>query len=278
MPTTEFQTYHYITKNPTIMNPIKQSLMLVALLAFVAMGCNKNKSDLSVKMTDSPGNYARMQVEIENVEVYTESEGWVALESETQSVNVVELNNGATAELANSSDIEAGTYTKARVNFGTDCYVETYDQSGNTHRKELKFDGDGVIEVEMNKEIIASSSNEVILDFDVQESVEEQPGDTFKFEPQMKVLLNFDTGVQGQIDAKNNFLGFIKMDGDDEDYSGYTDANGNFQIRGMAAGTYDIYLYVPQDVAASLGIGLELKVGEVVVAQGEMKSMGSITL
>lgn len=260
------------------MNLIKKSMMFIALLSFVAMGCNKDKSDLSVKMTDSPGNYATLQVEIEDVEVYTESEGWVALESETQSVNVVELNNGATAELASSSDIEAGTYTKARINFGTDNFVEVYDENGNTHRKELKFDGDGVIEVDMNEEIIASSSNEVIFDFDVEESVEEvEQSDTFDFEPKMKVLLNFDTGVEGQIEASSNFQGFIKMDGD-EDYSGYTDANGNFQIRGMSEGSYDIYLFVPKDVAASLGLGLELKIGEAMVTKGEINALGTIEL
>lgn len=257
---------------------MKKSAMLAALLSMIAIGCNRDSGDLSVQMTDSPGNYARLQVEIDEVEVYSESEGWVALETETESVNVVELNNGATAELATGSKIKAGNYSKTRILFGSENYVEVYDQNGNTQRKELKFDDEASVEIEMEQEIMAQSDNEIVLDFHIEESVEEQSGDTFKFEPSMKVKLNFDTGVEGTISGQGQFRSFVELDGDDEDYSTYTDANGNFKITGMQEGDYDVVVHLPKDVAATLGLGLELEVDEVVVTNGEIKSMGTISL
>jgi hypothetical protein len=284
------------------MKTLKASL-IVAVAAVVSFAsCDKQDVDdatgggLTVKMTDAPGDYAALNVEITQVDVYSESSGWVTLTNESRIINVLELTNGAETTLAHSSSLAAGVYTKAKVFFGSANSVQI--QSGGQHHSlDMGAEGSVIIDIHAEVEAEAQAAAEVLLDFNVAESVAEVGG-VFTLEPTVTEIEDPETGVSGQVQGVA--IAAIMLSNGSASYSGYTDANGNFLIRGLAAGTYSMTIQGQSNLSAGLegaiGGGISLvgavqgggnaAVGalltasypSVVIVEGQIVSMGSITL
>jgi len=277
--------------------------LIVAIAAMVSFtSCDKQDNNdgthgaLTVKMTDAPGDYAALNVEITKVDVYSESSGWVTISNESRIINVLELTNGAETTLAHSSSLEAGVYTKAKVFFGSANSIQI--QSGGQHHS-LDMGANGSVTIDIHAEVKAEAqaAAEVLLDFNVAESVAEVNG-VFTLQPTVTEISDPETGVSGQVHGVT--IAAVMLSNGSVSYSGYTDANGHFLIRGIAAGSYSMTIQGQSDLSAGLegaiggGIGLvgavqggaNAGVGalltatypSVVIVEGEIKSMGSITL
>ncbi|MCF8257244.1 MAG: DUF4382 domain-containing protein [Flavobacteriales bacterium] len=279
--------------------------LIVAIAAVVSFtACDKQETNdgmggaLTVKMTDAPGDYAALNVEIAKVDVYSESSGWVTISNESRIVNVLELTNGAETTLAHSSSLEAGVYTKAKVFFGTANSVQI-QSGGQFHSLDMGAEGSVIIDInaEVQAEAEAQAAAEVLLDFNVAQSVAEVNG-VFTLHPTVTEIDDPETGVSGQVHGVA--IAAVILSSGNLSYSGYTDASGNFLIRGLAAGTYSLTIQGQSDLSAGLegaiggGIGLigvaqggaNAGVGalltatypNVVIVEGQIVSMGSITL
>lgn len=272
---------------------------MATMVSFTA--CDKQDNEemggaLTVKMTDAPGDYAALNVEITKVDVYSENSGWVTISNESRIINVLELTNGAETTLAHSTGLEAGLYTKAKVFFGSNNSVQI--QSGGQHHSlDMGAEGSVTIDINVDVQAEAQTAAEVLLDFNVAESVAEVNG-VFTLEPTVTEIDDPETGVSGQVQGVA--IAAVMLTNGSVSYSGYTDANGNFLIRGIAAGSYSMTIQGQSDLSAGLegaiggGIGLvgavqggaNAGVGalltatypSVVIVEGEIKSMGSITL
>lgn len=287
------------------MRKVRMSLVAVAtcLVAFTA--CDKKTSNdskeagLTIKMTDAPGDYAALNVEIERVDVYSESSGWVTVSNESQMVNVLELTNGATTTLATSTELEAGLYTQVAVYLGSDNSLQV--QSDGEYAS-LNVGGEGMLVIDINEEISANSSSEVLLDFNVAESVVEVNGEFF-LDPTINFIADAETGVQGQVDAEG-MASVTLSNGSGSSFNAYTDANGHFLIQGVAEGTYTLTVVAQGEsegegggsASGSLGLGLSIpgllegslegqagatitaSYENVVVVEGEITQMGNITI
>jgi hypothetical protein len=73
---------------------------LVSMMALVIFSCDSEPKNarLEVWLTDSPGDYKEVNVEIEGVEVHTETgdqnSGWKSLDVEGGVFNLLEFTNG----------------------------------------------------------------------------------------------------------------------------------------------------------------------------------------
>src|SRR5688572_2686282 len=107
---------------------MKHSLVFATIGLFALMmitSCSEEVKEnyFKVKMTDSPGNYAALNLQIIGVDAYLQNSGWVNLSSETQLVNVLSLTNGLETELAYNAKMDAGVYTKIRIRFADQASV-----------------------------------------------------------------------------------------------------------------------------------------------------------
>ena len=275
---------------------------VVSMIAFTS--CDKSvKNDakeagVTINMTDAPGDYAALNVEIERVDIYSESSGWVTLSNETQMVNVLQLTNGVETTLATSSQLEAGLYTQVAVHFGSNNNIQV---QSNGQFAELELGGESMIVVDINEEVSASSSTEVLLDFDVAESVVEVNG-VFTLDPDVHEIEDPETGIQGQIEG--NAFANVTLSGADGSFSAYTDASGAFLIRGMGQGSYTLTIEAQGEsegdangsVEGSFGLGMGIPglieggaEGEasstitasyenIAIVSGEITQMGTISL
>lgn len=246
---------------------------------------NPNQS-MQVRMTDNPGNYASLDVEITSVSAYNSDSGeWIELNGNAQTVSVLELTNGEETQLAFRKDLKAGLYTKLKIEFSqNNQLVLNSTASAGTSFTQINVGlnvnqsstvNETVI-LEINEEISSTAGASILVDFNVLESVIEDNG-SYMIDPHLTVIRDESTGAQGHIESDiRAALEFTPNGSAGAVYTAYTDENGRFMVRGMADGTYDLHIFPDQDEDENLDS--YYKRSDVVIVKGEITAMGEISL
>jgi hypothetical protein len=81
-----------------------KSLMIFGMMSLIVSGCKKENyyGDMTVKMTDAPGDYLQVNVDVNRVEVhYADNTSWMTLNTQSGVYNLLDLQNNITVVLAN---------------------------------------------------------------------------------------------------------------------------------------------------------------------------------
>jgi len=234
--------------------------------------------EFKVNMTDNPGEYEALTVELNSVEVYNENSGWITLNSNTQFISVLDLTNGKELQIASMQNAEMGAYSKVRLNFGQQHELKVKSSveiggvsSTTTATFYCEYEGPDSVEVEIDEQISAEEGVDLLIDFDVASSIQKD-GEEYIIKPTLKLIKDRSTGVQGKVKGAAS-ASLILTDGEDT-LSSYTNADGEFLIRGMEEGTYDLICY-PQNEDGEEMMS-EQTVSGVVVTKGEIENTGTI--
>lgn len=247
-------------------------------------GSKPEPGSFKVYMTDSPGDFEALDMEIVRVEGYIEGQGWVTLNSEARTINVLSLTNGVQTELTSTSDAEAqaGLYTHLRIVFGSNNHITLNSQSalalgGITGSGAVSFDlgmeGERSIEIDIREEVSAKAGAEVLLDFNVAQSVH-QYADSFVVQPVVTVIEDARTGVRGHVEGAVSAA--ATLSNDSGSFSTYINAEGDFLIRGMEDGIYELTIQPNREVGAQTDPQPRV-IESVVVVQGEITNAGTIS-
>src|SRR5438105_5045057 len=111
------------------MKTIKLFLAVIALVCavFFINSCKKDKDPgygtISFRLTDSPGVYQQVNVDIQKVSVHlvpdAGSASWIDLPTKSGIYNLLKLQNGIDTSLVNSTSLAAGKITQMRLILGT---------------------------------------------------------------------------------------------------------------------------------------------------------------
>jgi len=164
-------------------------LVLISIMTFTS--CSKNERDstnmngetysTTFKMTDAPIDNANVEavfVTVADVKVDgTSLEGF-----NKTTLEISSLVNGQTATLG-SLDLQAGSYSNMELvlDYDTDaagnapgCYVAT----ANGEKDKLSASA-AKINISDSYEVLATASNEIVIDFDLRKTIKEEQGTTF---------------------------------------------------------------------------------------------------
>lgn len=246
---------------------------LVLSMGFTA--CKKDNNDdggdapaqtFKVRMTDGPGDFVQLNVEVSSVDVYHEGDGWVNLSSETQSMNVLSLTNGSEMQLANKTNLSAGVYTKLRITFASNATVQLV---GGSSALTLSWTGGTQqVEININEQVSTSAGANLLVDFNVAESISEVAG-VYYINPMITVIEDENTGVNGQVQGASSVM--VKLENNQHSYTTYVNAQGSFLLRGVEPGTYTAYFWASGSLQAH-------EEDNVQVTEGDITSMGAIQL
>lgn len=253
---------------------MKKLMMVLAVstvLASSLTSCKKDGNDtkgnsFKVRMTDGPGDYAQLNVQITSVDVYSSNGEWINLSSQTKSVNVLSLTNGMEMELANSTNITAGVYTKLRITFSPQASIALV--GGGSSVTLNWVGGTQQVEIDINKEVSASAGANLLVDFNVAESVTELSG-VFNLNPVITIISDENTGVKGQVQGASSVM--VKLQNGSHSYTTYINAQGHFLLRGVEPGTYTASF-------SASGSLIPHEKPNVTVIQGEITAMGTVNL
>jgi hypothetical protein len=264
----------------------------VAIVATVLVSCKKEsevapnpgnassgRSSFNVKMTDAPGDYAALNVQIAKVEVFGAESGWITLSNSIHNVNVIDLTNGAETMLAANAAVDAGLYTKLKITFGEQYALKLnagaeYGGVSLSTATDVKLSWVGPKEVILviNKQMEASASADLLIDFEVTESVTKF-GDEYVITPVMEIIDDAKTGLRGQVSAAAHAA--VEVSNGANHFSTYADANGNFLVRDLLEGPATVTI-LPTPEEIKKGLPKEFKIENVIVSKGQIKNMGTI--
>ena len=274
-------------------------LPLTAIALLGLAGCSKsadestNSSKLEVRLTDAPGDFGSVLLDVRQVEVHLKNEGdpdgWKTLNFTPRTINVLEYVNGNSALLV-SDDFAPGDLKEIRLILGPNSYVigrdgQQYDlktPSGQTSGVKLKLE---------KATLKLRETFQLLLDFDVAKSIVERGGwkpgndkkERYLLKPVIRVVAqDLRAGLHGTVApaaARPQVLA-IRTSGllAPDTVSTATDASGEFRISGLAAGTYRVEFFPTTSAPTGQPAYQNKVLTGITIVSDQVKELGSTSL
>lgn len=165
---------------------MKQKIFLAALASLALFSaCNKESRIVPVQilLTDKPTSLEEVNVEITgiNVKLSSDTSGWIALDTKAGVYNLLALQNGTTAVLANGT-VPDGILTEIRFVLGNN---NTIKEGGQVKPLVIPSGSESGLKVKIDKGL-KETLNTFVLDFDSSLSVKEE-SDGYKLRPVIRL-------------------------------------------------------------------------------------------
>ncbi len=244
-------------------------ILCIGLPGLLIQSCKKDAgtSHLDVRMTDAPGNYDAVLVDVQGVEVTGTGSGTVMLNVTPGVYNLLEFANGTDTLIA-TGDLEAGAISQIRLILGPNNQIMVDSVLYPLQTPSAMQSG---LKIQVHKTLEAGVSYSILLDFDANQSIVVEGTGDYKLKP---VIRTIDAAISGSIRGSITPLGIIAdvtATSGGISYSTVTNANGEFLIAGLPEGTYDITITPPLPLVAvtisnvSVTVGASTNVGIVVL-------------
>lgn len=156
------------------------------------MGCNSAKSETKqlngsvvVKLTDSPVNYSRVNIEILSVKIcYADKMEWMVLETKKGIYNLLDFQNGLSVMLAKAHHIPTGKINGIYLETGNWNSVEIDHITYPVVLDKLK---NGKINIPIEARIVNGLTTSFIFDFDAKKSLRLTGRKEFTLNPVIEV-------------------------------------------------------------------------------------------
>lgn len=230
----------------------KNTFLLLIPFFALTLSClsdasNENRALVNIYLSDAPGDFDQVWLEITGAEVYAQSGNsastseWFALDyiPLSNNVNVSSLVAGSQLILGRT-ELPLGKISQLKLLFGEEHFL-IKDEA----RIPLSFENeqDKEVLVEVDYDLIGGNSYDIFLDIDLAKSIKsdaENPG-SFVFTP---MVHSFVTGETAQISGKVSPVEaqpFVHAIIGEDTVSTLTDDSGNFLFRNLQAGEYKVY-------------------------------------
>jgi len=211
------------------------------MLGFIMNSCNNNDDDTkssypyAVRMTDAPGPYDEVNVDIQGVEITGEGGETVALNVEKGIYNLLTLSNGVDALIATDS-LEIAKVKQIRLILGTNNTVVVDNVSYPLSTPSADQTG---LKLQVHQTLEQGILYNVLLDFDANKSIVKLGNGSYKLKP---VIRTIEAAISGSIKGKITPAGTIAVvDASSTlSYSTAVNENGEFLVMGLPPGTYTI--------------------------------------
>lgn len=263
-------------------NLVKNGLMLLAGILILATSCTttneseekSGKGTVVLKLTDAPFPVSLVDktvVTIDKIEIRMATESsttesgtststteedaedassYLVLSEETQNFDLLDLQNGVTAELL-KAELEVGTYDLIRLHV-TDANVTLKD--GTKFALKIPGGTSSGLKIKLSPALVVEDGgmSEIILDFDVSKSfvVQGNPNTPagikgFLFKPVVRGMCqNYSGSIAGKVfeNETTPIVGaHVKViNGTEEVTSAISGTDGTYAIIGLPAGTYSM--------------------------------------
>ncbi len=254
---------------------------LVLLTTFVLASCDKNndndsnngsdKATIKVMLTDAPATYDAVLVDIREVQLHSETDGWITVPLENPGVyNLLDFNNGMDV-LLGTAEMPAGVISQMRLVLGSEnsVIVDSVEYpltvpSGSTSGLKLN----------LHEEVQAGYSYTFWIDFDAARSVHQTGNGKYMLKPVIRMYTAPSTGsIEGYV-FPSEALPMVTIFNDVDTMSALPDSTGYYKIMGIAAGSYDVDFISQLD---TLPYATQTLLDVQVVA-GETNQLDTITL
>ncbi|WPY98600.1 DUF4382 domain-containing protein [Christiangramia sp. OXR-203] len=274
-----------------------KSLLVATLISVGLVSCNDDDSDgsssemanLSIRMTDAPGDYDAVFIDVQGIEIQleadddldatdddgTEGSEWVTVEDVNTGIyDLLELTGGVSQLLADT-EIEAGYVGQMRLILGPDNTVVVDGETKALNTPSAQQSG---LKLQLNQRLEGGENYAFLLDFDVEQSIVETGNGGYNLKPVIRLSAEANAGmVVGTTVVPaaltSDVQSLVVLTGNGITVSAYTNTDGDFALNGVPAGTYDVKI-TPQ-ISSGLTV---YTVSDVEVRPNETTDLGEIEL
>jgi len=255
---------------------IATAIMIFALMATVFFSCKKDNDNsqgtarVNFHLTDGPGPYDAVYVDIQQVEVHSDVSGWVTLTPAHPGIyNLLDFSNGMDTLLV-AADIPAGSISQMRLVLGSSNSVVINGTSYNLGTPSAQESG---LKLNLNSSFSAGGSYDVWIDFDAGRSIVQTGNGQYKLKPVIRAYSATTNGkIKGIVLPLSAGAMVYAINGTDTS-SAIPDAAGNFVISGLTDGTYTLW------VDAGIASGLQdTLLPNLTVTYGNTTNVGTLIL
>ena len=227
---------------------MNKSAYILVLILTIFFGCSDNSTNPSLQnngslklyLVDSPSSMESVIVSVRRVEVHKSgsdsTSGWHIINSTPSSYDLLTLRNGASAVLGDSV-LSPGKYTQIRLILGDSNYTV---ELGVKHSLAIPSSMGTGIKLNHQFTIEAGNLYELVLDFNVDKSINTAGNGNYMMKPVIRVMSKITSGtVSGRVlplDAQATVLTTAGTD----TISTYPDSSGYFKLMALPAGVYNI--------------------------------------
>lgn len=218
------------------MKKLKLALSMVMLSALV-ISCTKdlNKYPVNVRMTDAPGPYDAVNIDLQGVEL-TGNDGAVITMNTSEGIyNLLDFTNGADTLIA-TGDLEVAVLEQIRLILGPNSTIVVDGVSYPLSTPSAEQSG---LKLQVHQTLEAGVMYSILLDFDANKSIVVLGNGSYKLKP---VLRTVETAISGAIKGKISPAGTMAVitANSSLSYSTNVTTGGDFMIKGLPAGTYTL--------------------------------------
>ena len=249
------------------------------LLLFVALvSCNKDNNPtakLEVRLTDAPGDYQEVNIDIQDVQVNVEdgspSSGWKSLTVKKGVYNLMKLTKGLDT-LLGDAQLPVGKVSQLRLVLGSNNSIKVAGQILLLTTPSAQQSG---LKVQIHTDLKEGITYKILLDFDAARSIVATGNGKFILKPVIRSVVEALSGsIKGLISPVASKPAVYALSGVDTVATTFADSvSGKFLLKGVAAGTFTVSFapktgYLPTTKGnVSVTIGNVTDLGTVQIAQ-----------
>lgn len=245
-------------RETTILNKMMVVLFFGLQFIFISSCTSDNeKSHLSVRMTDAPGNYDAVNVDVKSVEITGNNGKTVILNTNSRVYNLLNFSNGLDTLLA-TGDLEPGTISQIRLILGANNSVMVDSVIYPLSTPSAMQSG---LKLKVNQTFEPGVSYVILLDFDASQSIVTQGNGTYQLKP---VIRTIDTAISGSIKGSISLIGVIatvSATSNGVTYTSVTNASGQFVIAGLPEGDYEVTVIPDLSLSPVTKTNIEVTIG-----------------
>lgn len=224
---------------------IKQLLswLICAAILFFTTACTDDEKNakLQVWLTDAPGDYEEVNVDVQGVEIHSSETdngtGWKSLDVNEGVYDLRKLTNGLDT-LLGELEIPAGRISQIRLILGNDNTIKIGGQYYGLATPSGQQSG---LKLQVHEVLTEGITYKILLDFDVARSVVQRGNGAYLLKPVIRTITEAQDGaIKGLIDPAESTPAIYAIIGEDTLGTTYSNDAGEFLIRGLAAGSYTV--------------------------------------
>lgn len=215
-------------------------ILSILMVGFIMNSCSndstKSSYPVAIKMTDAPGPYEAVFVDVQGVEITGSGGETVTLNAKKGVYNLLDLTNGVNTLIATDT-LQISTVEQIRLILGPNNSVVVNSVSYPLSTPSAEQTG---LKLQVHQTLQQGILYTILLDFDANKSVIQLGNGSYKLKP---VIRTIQTAISGSIKGKISPVGLavvsvVNTIDPTLSFSTSVNAEGDFTLMGLPPGTY----------------------------------------
>lgn len=234
-----------------ILSKVKSAAYLISFLFLLSglVACSESEdenenspiafSNLSIRMTDAPGYFDEVNIDIQQVRVKFSNQDWIDLQTDSGIYNLLDFRNGIDTTIASGS-VPSGAIQQIRFVLGDSNSVKV---DGVVYDLKVPSGSSSGLKLNVTENLAPQLSYSILVDFDAAQSVVLTGNAKYILKPVLRVVAEGKDGaIIGTLTPTNVATMLYALQNQDTLGGAVSDSTGNFTMNGLDSGTYSLLI------------------------------------